>query len=281
MSQFDPANPPLIDFGGTGKVVHFLHANGFPPLTYRQYLSQVAEQCHVVAIETRPLQSDTDHSDFEDWWQISEDFIAYIETHHREPIIGIGHSIGAVVTMHVAVERPELFSQVILIDPVFLPPLPSFMWTFARWLNQGHRHPLHGSAMKRRTHFESRGAMLSKFKRARNFKRFTDDSLRDYIEAITVEHPDQSVTLRFKKEWEAQIYKTMPARIWRHIRKLQIPATLIYADGSDVMLENSVRAMQRYAPHVKLHKVQNAGHLLPMEHPELVAALTLAAINEN
>ncbi len=275
MTRFDPANPPQIDFGGSGEFVHFLHANGFPPLTYREYLTKIAQQYHVVATETRPLQLDTDHEAFNDWWQISADFITYIQTHHQHPIIGIGHSIGAVVTMHAAIQRPDLFKKIVLLDPVFLPPTFSFMWTFARWFNQGHRHPLHGSAMRRRTEFESRTALFQKFKKARNFRNFTDESLRNYIEAITIENPDGTAVLSFKKEWEAQIYKTMPARIWRYVRKLTVPASVIYADKSDVMLAGSVSAMKKYAPQTVLHQIENASHLLPMEHPDLVAKVTL------
>ena len=37
---------PLLDFGGIGAELVFLHANGYPPDCYRPLLSRLAEKYH-------------------------------------------------------------------------------------------------------------------------------------------------------------------------------------------------------------------------------------------
>ena len=37
-------------------------------------------------------------------------------------VIGVGHSLGGVLTLYAAIRRPDLFRALVFIDPVFLPP---------------------------------------------------------------------------------------------------------------------------------------------------------------
>lgn len=270
-----------IVFGGNGPALHFLHANGFPPQTYTPLLTNLTEHYHVSAMETRSMQADQPHTQLTSWWQVSADLIAFIEANYTAPIIGMGHSIGAVVTLHAAVQRPDLFTKLVLLDPVIIPPFYSFMWGIVAALGLGHKHPLHTSAMRRRAEYNSKQQMYAGFRRAGVFKKISDANLQHYIDAIAIPLANGKVGLRITKEWEAQIYKTMPGRIWRHIRQLKTPTALIYADKSDTVLPNSVKAMRRYAPQVQLHCVENATHLVPLEYPDLVSKLSLDFLASN
>ena len=46
-----------LDWGGTGPTLHFAHANGLPPATYRVLFERLRERHRVVSMEARPLWS--------------------------------------------------------------------------------------------------------------------------------------------------------------------------------------------------------------------------------
>ena len=56
----DAQGVPWIDWGGDGPWLHFAHANGIPPATYRSLIAPLAEQFHVVSMEARPLWPGSD-----------------------------------------------------------------------------------------------------------------------------------------------------------------------------------------------------------------------------
>jgi hypothetical protein len=45
---------PFHDFGGDGPVLHFAHANAYPPGCYQQFIAPFLAHYHVTAIYHRP-----------------------------------------------------------------------------------------------------------------------------------------------------------------------------------------------------------------------------------
>jgi len=60
-----------------------------------------------------------------DWGTFIDDLDLFLSS-FREPVIAMGHSRGAVVSMLLALRRPDLVRALILIDPTILPF--SAMW---------------------------------------------------------------------------------------------------------------------------------------------------------
>src|SRR5262245_28345768 len=97
-----PLSPlPSFDFGGAGQPLHFLHANGYPPACYKSFLELLQTEYHVFGIYLRPLWKDSNPSDIRDWSPFSEDLLQFLES-QAESVIGVGHSIGAIVTLRAA-----------------------------------------------------------------------------------------------------------------------------------------------------------------------------------
>ena len=115
---------PYSTFGTpTATPLHFAHANGFPPPVYRQFLDLLGEQYSVTAIHHRPMWDSSDPwQTLQSWRPIADDMIRFLDQQNARDIIGVGHSLGAVSTLYAAIERPEFFSKLIFIEPVFLPP---------------------------------------------------------------------------------------------------------------------------------------------------------------
>ena len=120
--KINNSNQPLIDLGGEGDPLLFSHANGYPPLCYKSMLTPLLPTSRVYAGLFRPLwQPEVEPSSVNSWETFAEDLIAVIDSEIQQPVIGVGHSMGAVSSLIAAVKRPDLFTSVVLIEPVLVP----------------------------------------------------------------------------------------------------------------------------------------------------------------
>ncbi|MGB1316910.1 MAG: alpha/beta hydrolase, partial [Flavobacteriales bacterium] len=111
----------FVDFGGEGEVIHFAHANGFPPETYQTLVDGLKVNHRVVSMNLRPLWPESDYSSFKNWETVGEDLIQFLDQQGLKNVIGMGHSFGGIASVIAAHKRPDLFSKLVLIEPVVLP----------------------------------------------------------------------------------------------------------------------------------------------------------------
>jgi pimeloyl-ACP methyl ester carboxylesterase len=173
-----------LDFGGDGPPLHLAHANGYPPGAYRRLAAALSARYHVTAMVSRPLWPGSSPAGLRSWQPLADDLQAYLEARGARGWVGVGHSLGAVITAEVALRRPELFSAVVLLDPVMLAPLWLAIWNLMRRLGQAHRaHPYISGALKRRRRFDSLAAMVARYRRTPVFSRISDEGLKDFVQA--------------------------------------------------------------------------------------------------
>jgi len=164
---------PSEDFGGGGQLLHFAHANAYPPRTYRAFLGLLSNSFRVLAIKHRPLWGHARSTDLISWDQIAQDIITFCDQNKLYGIIGVGHSLGSVTTMTAASERPDLFRILVLIEPVLLPP--AVLSQLERGDMDGRTHwPWVAAALKRRNHWSSRGEAFNHFRRKKVFSRWSE-----------------------------------------------------------------------------------------------------------
>ena len=93
----------------------------------------------------------------------SGELIEFIESVADQPIVGLGHSLGADLTLMAAAQRPDLFSQVIIMDP------PIFEWKrrlligLARAFKMEKKLGPGGAALRRRNNFKTKKEALEYF----------------------------------------------------------------------------------------------------------------------
>lgn len=262
---------PYIKYGNSDTILHFAHANGFPPLVYRAFLERVAERHQVWGMGFRPIWSTEDPwTAFTSWEQFADDLITFLDSHNLRNIIGIGHSMGGVATTIAAVKRPDLFRQLILIDPVFLPP--SILAMMESPAYDPMDFPLVQGALKRRDFWESREEAWERFRPKSVFSRFTDPALWDYVNAV-LKPTDGGYTLTFPKTWEARIYSLVPKDVWQWLPQVTQPIIAIRAEHSDTIFPESWAYWQTLTPDATFVEVDNVGHLLLLEQPDRLADL--------
>lgn len=262
----------LTDFGGEGPVLHLAHANGFPPGTYRPLAARLSNDYHVIALPARPLWPGSDPAGAPTWLPLADDLAAALDELGLHGAIGVGHSLGAVLTLIAAVRRPELFSMVVMIDPVILPPTYLWVTRFLQLAGLERRLPLIRGALKRRRTWPGREECLAHLAAKTFFARWPAESLRAYVEAGTRERADGQVELAYPPEWEAHIFATVPTYVWRHVRRLGVPSLWIRGEDSDTFCEACVRRIRRLLPDAQTLTIPDSGHMVPLERPDQTSA---------
>ena len=91
---------PYVEVGGVGAPMHFSHANGYPPLSYKALLQPFTKSYRVFASQHRPLwQPALDPESLSDWRVFGDDVVQLLQQLGTEPVISIGHSMGAVAIL--------------------------------------------------------------------------------------------------------------------------------------------------------------------------------------
>jgi pimeloyl-ACP methyl ester carboxylesterase len=274
---------PHFDFGGAGQPIHFLHANGYPPACYQSFLELLHSQYHVFGMHLRPLWKDARPDEIIRWHPLSDDLLEFLASNSPTPVIGVGHSMGAIVTLRAALRNPRQFRALILIDPVLF--LPSFMclWRFVKFIGLADRfHPLIPGAKKRRQTFDHLETVYRSY-RARNvFRYISDENLRIYIEGITQRNTDGTYNLVYSPEWEVQIYRTgmQDLDLWRGLPKLEIPMLFVRGAETDTFRENAAELVKRKQPKARIETLEKSTHLVPLECPQEVFNIMQSFLKE-
>lgn len=251
------------------KNIIFAHANGFPPAAYKSLLSQF-EAYNISPIAFRPLHLNSKPEELKSWNLFKDELISHIRDSKLEtPLHAIGHSMGANSIILAAIERPELFRSITLIEPVML---PKWIFKTVRLLPYFIRKkiiPPSKVAFKRTDTFSNKDAVFSYYRAKPVFKKISDTILWDYINAAFIPTQKGEVTLRYTKEWEGRIYNYV-ANLWPLLPKIKCPLLIMRAQHSDAFFDNEWRLVQREVPNAQFTYYPNNGHLVPFEAPQQV-----------
>jgi pimeloyl-ACP methyl ester carboxylesterase len=256
------------------ELIHFAHGNGFPSLCYKQLLDRLAVRfdcCYVDRIGHNPLYPMADN-----WDNLVAQVIASVRNQANQPVIALGHSLGGVLSLLAAIEEPNLFKAVIMLDSPLIGPFKSNMVRLAKALGVIDRITPAFRTKGRREYWQNREQLVHYLRTRELFKTFTDECLNDYI-TYGLEHKPDGYYLRFDRHIEYQIYRTIPHTIPKLKGKLIIPTRLIYGDKSTVVDRMDRRYMRTHFD-IKSYKVKGT-HLFPMENPHAVADQVFHAID--
>ncbi|MGD8598854.1 MAG: alpha/beta hydrolase [Anaerolineae bacterium] len=252
-------------FGGTGPIVHIAHANGFPPGTYRLLAETLTSRYRVLAMPARPLWPSSRPESTPTWHPLASDLVHGLDVLGATKVIGIGHSLGGVLTLWAASQRPDLFEAAILIEPVILPPLWLWFLRLLRLFGLEKRLPLVQRAKSRRRTWPSRQACYEHYRRTPFFAQWPDEALHDYVTSGTRRSDSDTIELVYPPAWEAHIFASTPTGIWRDVPHLRVPTLVIRGESSEIFRPEALARMKRTLPQAQFVTLAGAGHLLPME----------------
>ena len=102
-----------------GDEAHFYSGNGLPIGVYQPLLELISTKYCITNLSFRATWDKMSHAKNQIIWETyADDLIEFIENHYDKPIVGLGHSQGGNATIFAAYKRPDLFKELIIIDPV-------------------------------------------------------------------------------------------------------------------------------------------------------------------
>lgn len=253
--------------------IQFSHANGFGAGTYHYFLN---------ALAPHPVKAVAQfgHNGYEvapRWQPLAQELIDYIEQHHQQPIIGIGHSLGGGVTLLAAQQRPDLFQKIILLDPPLFAPVKRSVMEFLKIINQYDKQTPAARTRVRRQFFESKQEAYDYFKNKKVFRHFHPECFNDYIKNGLMPHPENGYQLAFSREIEYQIFRQLP--IIRKKIDLPMPCHFVYSGHYNVLWKTDIRFLQSWLVGAHFHSF-DGGHLFPLEQPNAAAKMIKRLILE-
>ncbi len=256
-----------------GNPLVFAHANGYPPACYAPLYEQLVGH-QVLAIRQRPLWEGSNPEELKDWRPLSDDLIRFLDEQKLDKATVVGHSVGGIATLRAAINHPERFERIVLLDPVLFMPVFIRGYRLIHALGLGPKlHPLVPAAQRRRRTFKDRETIFKSYRQKKVFRYLDDSALKAYIEGITCPDSD-GFKLCYSAEWEVQIYVSGVWRdmeIWRALPQLNVPLLIVRGEKTDTFFENTAQLVKKKLPSAKIVTIPETSHLLPLENPEAVA----------
>ena len=262
---------PVKVLGGhsTNPVIHLAVANGFPPETYIPMLRPFMDDYAVVSLPPRALWGDQDPPPhYGNWDQLGDDLLTGLRQNQLQNVIAIGHSFGGIATILAAIQEPDRFRAIALLDPTILPPPGLRLLKEAREQNLVQDIPLVAGALRRHRDFDSVDAAFDYFRQKTFFRNWSDEVVRLYAKSGTRPVGD-GVTLAWSPDWEAYYFSTVHTTIWEDLTYLSsnIPLLVIRGGDSDTLFPDAFKDVQSILPHGTFHEMAGQGHLFPQTSP--------------
>ncbi len=219
------------------------------------------------------------------WYPLSADLLKFLEQRGACQVIAVGHSVGAIAILRAAMQEPQRFAALVLIEPVLMPPWVNLSWQVISALGLAERvHPLIKSASRRRQTFTDRETIFKSYRQKSVFRYLDDESLRKYIEGMVSSAPGGGWQLRYSVDWEVRIYATgvkADLDLWRALPGIKIPLLILRGAETDTAWASTARLVQLIRPATQVITLDHATHLAPLEKPAQVARLTLDFIRSH
>ncbi len=214
-----------------------------------------------------------------DWQRCVDDLRSFLDALGLRGVPFVGHSFGGATGLYLAGTRPEYLSRLVAIEPIVMPG------GFAP--DDTRRGDMAAAARRRRHVFASAEAMIEQYRSRPTFARWTDETLRLYVEHGTFQRGDPSgasegteIELKCSGEIEGAFFSNSGSLpVWDVLPRIEAPVLVLRGETTEGFLSTVAEAVAGRVPHGTLETIPDAGHLAPMERPEAVADALLRAVD--
>jgi pimeloyl-ACP methyl ester carboxylesterase len=264
----------LLDFGGDGPPALLTHANGFCAALWAPVAERLRARFRVFAMDARGHgdSSKPEGRDAYRWQRFGEDVREVAEqlaARHGSLALGAGHSFGGTALCLASLAHPGLFARLVLVDPIIPPDDPGIAARTSR------KSELAEGARRRRNVFASREQAREAWAGKSFFADWQPRCFELYLAEALADRPDGGVELKCPGEIEATIFENrLAVNVMGRAGEIAAPTLVLWASRGNFPrqhFENLAARMQRGEV-----RDAEAGHLVPMERPELVAEEVLA-----
>lgn len=249
-------------------LIHFAHANGVPSKTYQKLFDLLKDDYDIIYLPV--LSAHKGYAVDNHWQSLVNQVIYSIESQAQgRKVIGLGHSLGSLTTFLATYQRPDLFSQMVMMDPPMILGKKSFIFHMAKYFSQKTVDTVSpaGKSRKRRDTWPNRQAAYEQLRHKSLFKNFDETCFQAYIDHGLIDHPDGSVTLTIPVDSEVAVFRTNPSWFWLHLRPPKVPVQQLSGEDSQFIDHGFPQYLQQKIG-VDYYLTKGA-HMFPLEYPEL------------
>jgi len=267
--DLDGVRLAVFERAGAEPPVFLAHATGFHARCWNQIVARVPHR-RAIAFDMRGHGLSSKPEPPYRWRQFGADTANLVRELNLHGATGVGHSMGGHSMSLAAALVPDAFAELILVDPVIMPPA----------LYTGRPREAH-YARKRRNDWQSPDEMFERFKDRPPFRDWDQAVLRDYCDYGLVPAVDgPGYILACPPDVEASVYEASTlndANLYAELGKIEVPVTVIRAPRFMPAQGPMDMAASLTAPDLATHFRRGRdievphSHFIPMENPGLVA----------
>jgi pimeloyl-ACP methyl ester carboxylesterase len=251
----------------TRPIIHFIHANSYPAGTYRVFFEELKKNYDVQALEMHA--HNPEYPVTNGWAALTCELIDELTARYDAPVILVGHSMGGMLSLMAAKARPDLVRCVVMLDSPVVAGWRALLLRIAKRTGIDKKFSPARASEKRRNLWPDAEAAYRHYASKPMFAAWPPEVLRDYLEHGLMAHPE-GVTLRYTREMETAVYRSLPHHIGKLARHgFPVPTGFIGGIDSVECRQAGLAATRRL---VGRHFAQvPGGHLFPMESPAVAA----------
>lgn len=215
-------------------------------------------QFHVIALDSRG-HGDSDWPDSGyTFGQRIDDLEAFADFVAMRDAVAVAHSTGGVVAAMLAERRPDIFSRLMLLEPMVV-------------VTEGFQRMVSQRAVRPRRTWGSREEMYDYLKRHPMTGKWRDDVIKDVVAHESYELPDGRLDMKWAnasmdwKEREGDYHDLRPV-----LRTLGKPILFVMSDARAASFSD-LNPIARETPDFDLLTIPDSEHNMYMNQPELVA----------
>ena len=272
-----------VHFGRTANPLKlvFLHANGFCAQSYAEVLQPLG--LHAMAVDLRGHGRSAlpaDPARLTSWNVFRDDVVELFECHIDAPVLLAGHSLGAVTGMLAARRLGARISGYVGFDPVLLPGAWRFVARLPGYRAYAKRRfSLARKAGSRRSKFASREAAFSHYHGRGAYKRFPDAVLRDYL-GDGLRGDGGVMRLSCQPAWEQAVFTAQTHDALGAAKFLPRFSRVVFAGKGAPSTPGTRRAIARALGPDRVVRLEEMGHLFPLERPRIAGEVLRDALRE-
>lgn len=268
VASTDGVQVVVYDEPGDGTPILFSHATGFHGRVFAPVAARLTAHPRTTFDyrgygDTAAPRDRTLH-----WEAFGDDALAVARDvharHGRRPIVAAGHSMGGAGLVMAALREPQLFSALVLFEPIIFPPESRAR---AREAN-----PLAEITRRRRRTFSDFDAARANFAAKPPLNSLHPEALDAYVRHGFLQR-DDGVHLKCDPEFEAQTYEMGAMHdTWQRLGDMKVPTHVLAGAHAEMSPAAIAPRVAELLGNAKFVEWRDLGHFGPLEDPARFAA---------
>ena len=257
-----------VRWDGEGPPALFTPGNGFTVAAYGPALNSLKQHYRLSGLNLRGFGGGTLPRAAPSHRQMVDDLAGYLAT-LGEPAVVVGHSMGASLSLALAVIYPDLVEGVILLDPLILAARNEV------WPDAYHRvqMDLMEKTRRKRAEWANRQEAEQYLAQKPGFSAWDEQAFKGFLASGLLDQQDGTVRLACPPWLEAHNYRARAGReMFEWAGQIRAPTVILHGEQSEFI---SRKALDEFTMTflIGVTMTLTGSHLFPMERPGLTSEI--------